>query len=134
MWIPSKEFLGVFIPLSANDLALLCQDPELKAKYLDGITFMHDLVAPYSDYQSNSYFEYEEALIACGTIKDKYFKGKDTLAKHFKYNFETASYYGSQGISTIGAESVENINRMRKDATAYINALLYTYNIVRTTE
>lgn len=134
MWTPSKEFQGIFIPLSANDLAVLCQNNFLRSKYLDGITYMHDLVALYSDYPSPPYFDQEEALINCGAIKDKYFKEKNSLSKHFKYNFETAAYYGGQGLSTLGAESPENISRMKRDATAYIKALLYTYNIVRTTE
>ena len=133
MWTPSKEFLGVFIPLSANDLAKLCDDMELKNMYLDGISFMHDLVIIYSDNPFATYFNIQEAVINCGTIKEKHFNGKDTLSKHFKYNFETAQYFSSQGESTIAAASADNINILKKDATSYIKGLLHTYNIVRTT-
>lgn len=134
MWTPSKEFLGVFIPLSANDLARLCADPTLKAAYLDGISYMHDLVSSYTDNPTHNYFEVEEAIIDCGVIKQRHFNGKDSLSKHFKYNFETAQYFGTQGQSIIGVDSAENIILLKRDSTAYIKALLQTYNLVRTAE
>lgn len=127
-----KIFQGIFIPLTINDLEILSGNNKLRMAYLDGLSYMHDLVVRFTDMPDHSYYEINEALINCGKIKFKYFRGESTLSEHFAHNFETASYFGTQGESILSTNDFESIENMKRDATSYLKALLHTYNMVRT--
>jgi hypothetical protein len=128
----SKEFQGIFIPLSATDLVKLSYDETLKYAYLDGISYMHDLVSSFIDSPDHQYFKVNEAIINCGVIKKRFFEDSDSLSKHFTHNFEVAHYYAAQSHSIIAADTMDDIIILRRDATSYIKGLLHTYNLVRT--
>ena len=130
----TKIFKGIFVPLSARDIKILSDNNTLRMAYLDGLSYMHDLVINYTDTPDNSYYGKEDAIINCGQIKEKYFNGKGSLDCHFKDNFETASYFGSQADSIIAINDFEGIADLKINTSAYIKALLHTYNIVRTIE
>lgn len=127
----SKIFKGVFLPLSPADIITLSKNIELKMAYLDGLSYMHDLVIPFTYYETHKYFLTQETLINCGQIKSKFFNEKDSLSLHFEANFESSQYYSNNGYSILELNIFEETENLKRDTTNFINSILHTYNIVR---
>lgn len=129
MLTSSKEHAGIFFPLPASGYSQLAEDDELRNHYLDLITYMHDLVAPYWDHPEPARFEVEDAVINMNVLIDRHFSEGDSLSEHVQENVETSQYFGKQGLVSEGTN--RGSETLRRRATLFIKGLLFTYNQVR---
>lgn len=127
----NREHTGLFVPLKAEEFAQLTQDQERREAYLDVLSYMHDLVAPYWDHPEPSRLEAQDASIGFGVLVKNHFKRGDSLSEHVEENAETAKYFAEQGRIIQANRVVQEQIELRRAATRFMRGLLYTYERVR---
>jgi hypothetical protein len=131
MLAPPREHTGLFVPLSASNIAILVEDSELRSAYLNALTYMQDLVCPYWDRPEPARFDVRDAEINLGNIEQNYFPSDSSLDRHVRDNSETARTLAEEGRIKLAEGSPKDKESLRRDATSFMKGLLFTYNQIR---
>ena len=126
---PLRENLGPFVPLRGDDVEAMLNEPELRARYLEALGYMHDVVCELSDQPIHARFpNLDDLRIDMEVLIRRQFDADDHLSQHVRENWDTALTLREDYF--LKRQSAEE-GIVRSEIAGFLSGLLFAYNQVR---
>lgn len=124
---PFRERLSGFALLESEDLLRLARHARTREQYIRALLLMEDIVSELWDQAAPSRFSEDEWERQQSDLQ-RFFDGEDGLSRNVQENLGRARECREEALI---AQDDRAKTFVRREATRFMNALLFTYNQVR---
>lgn len=124
---PYRERLSGFALLESEDLLRLAREARTREQYIRALLLMEDIVSELWDQAAPSRFSVEDWERQQNDLM-RFFDNEDGIARNVQENLGRARECREEALV---AQDDRAKSLARREATRFMNALLFTYNEVR---